>query len=121
MKIRLLASMVLLWSAAVSGATAPAAPGASEWRLLGGSSEQWHWSALDGINTNNVRSLGLAWYADMPTRDGLVGNALVADGVVYQSGAMSSVFANDVKSNRCWAKNRSPMPRGKSESRDESS
>src|SRR5688572_29756226 len=101
MEIRLLASILACSSLAAAGAAETTAPaGSSEWRLLGGNLEAWHWSALDHINTRNVRSLGLAWYVDMPTRDGMVGNALVADGVVYQSGAQSRVFANDVRTGK---------------------
>jgi quinohemoprotein ethanol dehydrogenase len=100
MKIRLVG--MGLWLALLSPTWAAAAdkPADSEWRLLGGNPDAWHFSELDQINTRNVGSLGLAWYADMPTRDGMVGNALVADGVVYQSGPQSRVFANDVKTGK---------------------
>lgn len=76
----------------------------NEWRLLGNGHEQIFFSPLSQINDGNVNRLGLAWYADIPSRDGLVGNALVADGVVYQSGALNRVYANDVRTGKLlWA------------------
>jgi PQQ-dependent dehydrogenase (methanol/ethanol family) len=84
---------------AASGAEAAAAP-ASEWRLIGLNAEQQHFSPLEQINDKNISELGLAWAADMPTVDGLVGVPLVADGTVYQSGPMGRVYANDVRTGR---------------------
>lgn len=72
----------------------------SEWRLLGRTAEMQHFSPLSQINANNVKRLGLAWHADVPTRDGLAGNALVADGVVYESGALGKVWAHDVRTGK---------------------
>jgi PQQ-dependent dehydrogenase (methanol/ethanol family) len=75
------------------GAAAPS----SDWRFIGNNLEQQHFSSLKQINGSTVKNLGLAWYADMPTKDGMTGVPLVTDGVVYQSGAMGTVFANDVR------------------------
>lgn len=72
----------------------------SEWPLIGGNAETWHYSPLDQINKGNVKSLGLAWMADMPTKDGLVGNPLVKDGVVFQSGPFGRIYANDVRTGK---------------------
>lgn len=72
----------------------------SEWRLLGRTAEMQHHSPLAQINDKNVGQLGLAWYADVPTQDGLAGNPLVADGVVYQSGALGKVWAHDVRTGK---------------------
>lgn len=79
-----------------------AAPGSgnSEWRLIGNNSFDQHYSTLESINDKNIGKLKLAWYADMPVRDGLVGVPLVADGVVYQSGPLGLVFANDVRTGK---------------------
>lgn len=62
--------------------------------------EMQHFSPLQQINAENVDQLGLAWHADVKTKDGLLGNALVADGVVYQSGALGKVWAHDVKTGK---------------------
>ena len=70
------------------------------WTVIGNGDDQQYYSPLDQINDQNVKTLGLAWYADIPTQDGLVGNPLVADGIVYQSGAFSRVYANDIRTGK---------------------
>ena len=76
----------------------PAAPHSnSEWRLIGNNGYEQHFSPLTKISDANAGQLKLKWYADMPVRDGLVGVPLVADGVVYQSGPLGLVFANDLR------------------------
>ncbi len=76
-----------------------AAPDA-EWRRIGNDDYDRHFSQLGKINATNVGQLKLAWYADMPVRDGLVGVPLVADGVVYQSGPLGLVFANELRTGK---------------------
>jgi quinohemoprotein ethanol dehydrogenase len=71
-----------------------------DWPLLGGNKEQWQHSTLTQINDSNVRRLGLAWVAEIPSGDGLVGNPLVKDCVVFQSGPMGAIYANDVRTGR---------------------
>lgn len=98
----LLASSVPLgasWSDAAS-ASPPSTSKNSEWRLIGNDAYATHFSGLSRINAGNVAGLKLAWSADMPVRDGLVGVPLVADGVVYQSGPLGVVFANDLKTGK---------------------
>src|ERR1700689_2958118 len=72
----------------------------SEWTVIGGNAGVWHYSALKQINAGDVKNLGLAWMADIPSKDGLVGNPLVADGVVYQSGPLGRIYANDVRTGK---------------------
>jgi glucose dehydrogenase len=38
----------------------------TEWRLLGGNSDQSQHSALNQVNDKNVDRLGLAWVAEIP-------------------------------------------------------
>lgn len=71
-----------------------------DWRLLGGGADQHYFSPLSQLNAENVKSLGLAWYADMPAGDGLVGNPLIEDGVIYQSGPPGKIYANDLKTGK---------------------
>ena len=103
-KKRLLRS-ACLWIAILVAATAAAvqndsAPNADEWRLIGLDSQQHHFSPLKQINAANVGDLGLAWFANMPTKDGMVGVPLVADGMVFQSGGLGRVYANDARTGK---------------------
>ncbi len=72
----------------------------ADWPLLGRNADMQHNSPLAQINDGTVGRLGLEWMADMPTPDGLVGNPLVVDGVVYQGGPMARVYANDLKTGK---------------------
>lgn len=72
----------------------------SAWLLLGRNAEMQHYSPLSQVNDKNVAQLGLAWYADVSTLDGLAGNPLVADGVAYESGALGKIWAHDVRSGK---------------------
>ena len=69
----------------------------TDWALLGNSADMQHHSGLSQINTETVSGLGLAWAIDLPTRDGLVGNPLIRNGRIFQSGSQSQVFANDLE------------------------
>lgn len=72
----------------------------TDWPLLGRTADMQHESPLQQINATNVKNLGLAWYADMPSSDGLVGNPMVVDGVVYQSGPAGRAYANDLRTGK---------------------
>jgi quinohemoprotein ethanol dehydrogenase len=79
-------------------------PSNTEWRLIGGGDLEQHFSPLQQINETTVKQLRLQWFADMPTPDGLTGVPLVAGGVVYQSGALGKVWANDMRNGHLlWA------------------
>src|ERR1700722_6840095 len=73
-----------------------AAPG-NDWPLLGGNDGQWQFSPLELINAGNVAGLGLAWSAEMPVVQGLVGNPLVVDGTVYQGAPGGRIIASDLR------------------------
>jgi quinohemoprotein ethanol dehydrogenase len=92
-------AFTLALSAAVPGAAAAPAQD-SDWPILGRTSEAQHYSPLDQINDRNVKTLGLAWYADVDSADGLVGNPLIADGVVYETGPGARIYAHDVHTGR---------------------
>lgn len=78
----------------------PAAFSPDEWRLLGGNHNVWHYSPLEQINENNIKQLGLAWMTEIPSTEGLVGNPLVADGIIYQSGPPGRIYANDIRTGK---------------------
>lgn len=93
-------------SATLVGLLAVAAEPSStgEWTHLGGDPQSHQYSALTQINSQNVHSLGLLWYSNLPIPEGLIGNPLVKDGVVYQSGPWGRVVATDILSGRTrWA------------------
>jgi quinohemoprotein ethanol dehydrogenase len=72
----------------------------TDWELLGNSPDMQHHSGLSQINTETVSDLGLAWAIDLPARDGLIGNPLIRNGRIFQSGSQSQVFANDLKTGK---------------------
>lgn len=76
------------------------APANTDWALLGNSPEQQHHSDLAEINRKTVAKLELAWWVEMPTEYGLVGNPLIQDGVVFQGGPGGRIFANDVRTGK---------------------
>ncbi len=72
-------------------------PENTDWPLLGNAHEMQHHAALAQINTDTVERLGLAWWVDLPAIKGLVGNPLIKDGRIFQSGAGSVIYANDLR------------------------
>jgi PQQ-dependent dehydrogenase (methanol/ethanol family) len=68
----------------------------SNWPFLGGNRDSQQYFAGDQINSKNVDSLGVLWYSDLPIKEGLVGNPLVSDGVIYQSVPRGGALATDV-------------------------
>lgn len=89
-------------SMAIAGLTiALGATGADKnWELLGGTSDMQHYSPLSAINQHTVKKLGVAWSVEMPSKDGLSGNPLVKDGVVYQGGPGGNIYANDLRTGK---------------------
>lgn len=76
------------------------APRNTDWSVLGNSAEMQHHSDLAEINADTIKQLGLAWWVEMPIKSGLVGNPLIHDGVVFQSGPAGYVFANDLRTGK---------------------
>ncbi|MBF8300320.1 MAG: PQQ-dependent dehydrogenase, methanol/ethanol family, partial [Acidobacteria bacterium] len=72
---------------------ADAEPG--EWMSHGRTYGEQRFSPLDGITTETVGKLGLAWFADLDSRRGQEATPLVVDGVLYVSTAWSRVKAYD--------------------------
>jgi PQQ-dependent dehydrogenase (methanol/ethanol family) len=101
----LIASITLAAAAAVVGGPALAQPvdtarieagGANDWLTYHGSYKSYHFSALDQINTSNVKDLEVAWtHIPGHSTRGLQSMPLVADGVLYYTGSYSRTFALD--------------------------
>ncbi|HXO57087.1 MAG TPA: PQQ-binding-like beta-propeller repeat protein, partial [Mycobacterium sp.] len=66
--------------------------------------DEQRFSPLTQINADNVRQLGLAWYADLDTNRGQEATPLVVDGVLYISTAWSMVKAYEADTGKLiWA------------------
>jgi PQQ-dependent dehydrogenase (methanol/ethanol family) len=100
--LKIAARLLLVLGTACGCTAAIAAPDKlqTEWRFLGGNSDGWQFSPLREINDSNAGQLGLAWYTDLPSLDGLVGNPLVVDGIIYQGGPLGHIYANDVRTGK---------------------
>src|SRR5215472_8513164 len=70
------------------------------WLLHGGTENDQRFSSLAQINEQTVRGLGLAWSKELGTTRGLEATPIVADGIIYTTGAWSVVFAFDAKTGR---------------------
>jgi quinohemoprotein ethanol dehydrogenase len=69
----------------------------ANWMTYGRTYSEQRFSPLARITADNVKQLGLAWYADLDTDRGQEGTPLVIDGVLYVSTAWSMVKAYDAR------------------------
>ncbi len=107
-----LAVALLPMVAGIPAASPPPAHGAGEvsqtrvlaagsdldnWLVQGRTFEDQRFSPAKTIDQANVKTLGLAWYRDIPTQDGLIAAPIVVDGVIYISAPLSKVYALDAK------------------------
>lgn len=69
----------------------------TNWLSYGRTYSEQRFSPLARITADNVKQLGLAWYADQDTDRGQEGTPLVIDGVMYVSTAWSMVKAYDAR------------------------
>ncbi|GAB3649177.1 pyrroloquinoline quinone-dependent dehydrogenase [Ramlibacter alkalitolerans] len=68
----------------------------ADWLTYHGTYKSWHYSGLDQINASNVGKLKVAWsHATPKSTRGLQTFPLVADGILYYSGAYNQLFALD--------------------------
>jgi len=75
----------------------------TQWSHYGGSYNEQRFSPLQQINSQNVKDLGLAWYADYDTNQNQHGSPLYVDGVIYVSTARNVVHAFDARDGkRVW-------------------
>ncbi|RYZ62521.1 MAG: hypothetical protein EOP08_12115, partial [Proteobacteria bacterium] len=72
----------------------------SQWLTYNGSYSEQHYSRLDRIGRENVKRLGLSWFADYDTNLQQQGQPLYVDGVIYVSTAWTKVYAFDAKTGR---------------------
>ncbi len=80
----------------VSDARLLAAAGETHnWLTHGRTYDEQRYSPLSAIDTDNVTSLDLAWYFDVPTQRGMEATPIVVDGRLYVTGSWSIVYALD--------------------------
>src|SRR6266478_6369569 len=77
-----------------------AADDLTDWLTHGRTYDEQRFSPLDRINTGNVKSVGLAWFADLDTARGQEATPLVIDGAVYITTAWSKVKAYEAVSGK---------------------
>ena len=74
------------------------------WMSYGRTYSEQRFSPLAKINADNVKDLGLAWYADLDTNRGQEATPIVVDGRMYVSTAWSMVKAYDAATGKpLWA------------------
>ena len=72
----------------------------SQWMTYGGTYSEQRFSRLRQINRDNVKQLGLQWFADYDTNLSQTGTPLYIDGVIYVSTAWSKVYAFDARTGK---------------------
>jgi alcohol dehydrogenase (cytochrome c) len=104
--MRFLMGMVLC-AAATAQTTA-------DWPHYGGTLNSWRYSALDQINTANVKSLAPAWiFQTGDYAENLQSTPIVIDGVMYLITPRARVFALDAATGRLlWRYNYAPSRKG---------
>ncbi len=89
--------------AAVDGArllAADAPANAGQWMSYGRDYAEQRFSPLSDINTQTVKNLGLAWFADFDTHRGQESTPLAIDGTIYVTTAWSKVYAFEAATGR---------------------
>jgi alcohol dehydrogenase (cytochrome c) len=83
----------------------------ADWPAHGGTNSAWRYSALDQINTSNVKNLKAVWsFQTGDYQNGLESSPIVVDGVIFIS-TIDDVFALDgATGDLIWQYNYSPLP-----------
>ena len=92
-RIRVCAVIALLILSASAVSNASTVPEASNWASYGRDSSENRFSALDQINLDTVKRMGLAWSLDLPNENSLEATPLAIDGIIYFPGGMGAVYA----------------------------
>ncbi|MBF8268912.1 MAG: alcohol dehydrogenase large subunit [Gammaproteobacteria bacterium] len=83
----------------------------SQWLSYGANYEEQRYSRLQQINSENVKDLGLAWFADYDSNLSQNSTPLYIDGVIYASTPWSFVYAYDAKTGQLLWKFNPKTPR----------
>lgn len=97
---------------AVAGAAQDAGVTRADWPQYGGTQFAWRYSALNQINTSNVKKLAPAWiFQTGDYAEGLESTPIVVDGIMFLTTARTDVFALDAATGRVIWQYRYPQPR----------
>jgi alcohol dehydrogenase (cytochrome c) len=110
--------LVLAMTAASASAQESVSDGAThaDWPHYGGTQKAWRYSALDQINTGNVKRLTPAWvFQTGDYVENLQSTPIVVDGIMYLITPRARVFSLDAASGRLIWEYRYPAPRPGSE------
>lgn len=69
----------------------------ADWIAVGGGLDETGYSQLQGITTENIGKLGLAWSLDLPGEVTLEATPLEVGGLLYFTGSQANVYAVDAK------------------------
>ena len=86
--------------AAINGEYLTTGGDGSNWAMTGFNYNEQRHSPLTQINAENVKDLGIAWFADLPDARGQEATPVVVDGKMFISTAWSKVFAYDAKTGK---------------------
>ena len=86
--------------AAINGEYLTTGGDGSNWAMTGFNYNEQRHSPLTQINADNVKDLGIAWFADLPDARGQEATPVVVDGKMFISTAWSKVFAYDAKTGK---------------------
>jgi quinohemoprotein ethanol dehydrogenase len=73
---------------------------AGQWMSYGRDYAEQRFSPLKAIDTETVKNLGLAWFADFDTRRGQESTPIVVDGTIYVTTAWSKIYAFEAKTGK---------------------
>jgi alcohol dehydrogenase (cytochrome c) len=92
-------TILFLMLAATYSFAQDAGPTRANWGHYGGTPFSWRYSALDQVNTGNVKNLSPAWmFQTGDTADGLYSTPVVLDGVMYIITPSAWVYALEANS-----------------------
>jgi alcohol dehydrogenase (cytochrome c) len=85
----------------------------ADWPQHGGTDLSWRYSALDQINTSNVKRLAPAWIFQTGDYEmGLQATPIEIEGVLYLSTSRNNIYALDAVTGRLMWQYKYPQPRG---------
>ena len=67
-----------------------------DWLTHGRTYSEQRFSPLMQISDKNIADLGLAWYADLPTKRGVEATPLMADGKLYVTSSWKQVYYREI-------------------------